>query len=379
MLAEAETRPPAKPFLFIIGPFAPPIHGMAATTQGVTSYAARHFRMHVANVAFGLRGGWRGHLVKAFRFLRALVQLPAKAFRYRSPALYMASDGAFGINYNIIVAIVARLFGYRIFVHHHSYAYINRYSHLMATLGRAMGSNGTHIVLCAAMASGLRERYPHLQRAPMLELYSAAFVELPVVEERVRKPVLQMGFLSNLIIEKGLDTSIDLLRAARASNLAVRLIVAGKSYDERASRMMASALAEFGDAIEYRGPLSEEQKDQFYRDIDIFVFPTRYKNEAQPRAINEALCFGIPVLTIARSCIPSDMGEGCGLCVNKDADFVQIALPQLREWCENPASLECSSRQALNRAAVLYKLGQDELQMIAQAFGAHGKSPDMAS
>jgi glycosyltransferase involved in cell wall biosynthesis len=358
-----------KPLVVAVGPLPPPFHGQAATTQAMLDYVGSCVRLHINNVSPGSVGGIRGHLLKAYRTFLAMVQLAVKSTGDRKRVLYMPADGGRGMLFTIAVACIARLFRYRIFLHHHSFAYIDRHSVLMAVLGRVMSRSDTHIVLCDAMAAGLRSRYTALVGAPMMELSSAAFLEAFPKRGQRNRGYLQMGFLSNLIVEKGLDTTIDLLRAARREGLPVRLLLAGSSSDKRATQIVQSALLEFGEAIEYLGRVSEQGKVEFFRSIDAFVFPSRYINEAQPRAIIESLCFGVPVVTIARSCITSDIGEGCGICVPPDADFVSSALPLIRSWCSNPDSMARYSTAALNRAAMLHEVGVKHLAAVVKAFG----------
>jgi len=177
-----------------------------------------------------------------------------------------------------------------------------------------------------------------------------------------------MGFLSNLIIEKGLDTSIDLLRAARQEGLTVELVVAGRAPDQRPLDLISAARAELGESLTYVGPLSDADKDTFLDGLDVFLFPSRYFNEAQPRAVLEALARGVPVLTIARSCITTDMGEGAGLCSPRDADFIRTALPFVRLWAGDRAQLDKVSETARRRGQTLYADGRGHLTDLVNAF-----------
>lgn len=350
-----------KPFLFVVGPLPPPMHGQAATTKAFVDRIAPHVRLKIGDVSPGARAGRLARLIKAHRIVSAAFGLAACVPTERNRLLYMAADGGYGILFNIAVAGAARIFGYRIFLHHHSFAYIDNRSPLMAALARVMGRKGTHIVLCQAMEEGLRARYPALATSPMIELTSAAFIEVPEAPPPILDANLRIGFLSNLIVEKGLDTCIDLLRVCRREGLPVRLLLAGRSPGRRSTEIVEAAIAEFGPAIRYLGPLSEKQKTLFFADIDVFAFPTRYANEAQPRVVLESLYFGVPVLTNARGCIASDLDERCGLCVPPGGDFVARALPLLRKWCADRPALAQSVREARERAEHLRETGRRQL------------------
>lgn len=343
------------------------MHGQAAITQAFVDHIGKQFRVHVADISPGTMGGISGHLTKASRVLRAALQILMTSLTEPARILYLSADARFGILYNIAVASVGRLCGYRIFLHHHSFAYIDRYSALMSALVRVIGRSGTHIVLCDRMAAGLRARYGTLAATSMMELSGAAFLEIAGLPDRNGAVELRMGFFSNLIVEKGFDTAIDLLRAARAEELPVRLLIAGPASDRRAKRIVEAARKEFGEAFDYRGPLYGDAKADFFRSLDVFVFPTRYFNEARPQVVLESLCFGVPVLTVALGCIAGDVDASCGICVARNADFVAAALPSIRNWCSDRTLLARARAAAFRRAQALHRQGTEQLAALVAA------------
>ena len=82
--------------------------------------------------------------------------------------------------------------------------------------------------------------------------------------------VRRLGALCDQLGRRGFDTRVDALNA----------------YAERLARAALSVIPagqyEFGDVMEYRGPVYGEDKRSFFMDIDVFLFPTIYENEAQP-------------------------------------------------------------------------------------------------
>jgi len=357
----------AKPRVVAVAPVPPPLQGAAATTAGILDYIRPHVDLRVANVSPGTATGLAYHLMRTWRNLKAMGLLVANSGA-RDRVLYMTADGGLGAFYNMAVAGLGTLLGYRIFLHHHSFAYVDRQNARVATVARIIQHNGVHVVLCQAMADGLRARYAI---GETLELSSAALLPARVRPAKPNGGVLRMGFLSNLIIEKGVDTSIALLRAAREEGLPVELAIAGKPYkpgDTEPLEMIDRAKADLGDSLSYLGSLSEEGKNAFLQGLDVFLFPSRYVNEAQPRAVLEALANGVPVLTVARSCITTDMGEGTGLCVPRDADFVAHALPLIRQWATDRSALASVSSAAQARGEALHANGLGHLAALVEAF-----------
>lgn len=363
-MAKAVKSADPKLIVVVVAPTPPPLHGAAATTEGILDFMRPRVTLKVANVSPGVATGMARHFVRARRTLNALGLLVRQAGT-PNRVLYMTADGGAGMIYNIAVAGLGTLLGYRVFLHHHSFAYIDRRTPWMTILSRILAAKGVHVVLCPAMVDGLKALYPV---GRTLELSSAALLPpAPCVPKRSGGP-LRMGFLSNLIIEKGLDTSIDLLRAARQEGLTVELVVAGRAPDQRPLDLISAARAELGESLTYVGPLSDADKDTFLDGLDVFLFPSRYFNEAQPRAVLEALARGVPVLTIARSCITTDMGEGAGLCSPRDADFIRTALPFVRLWAGDRAQLDKVSETARRRGQTLYADGRGHLTDLVNAF-----------
>lgn len=358
--------PASKSFVYIFGPIAPPIQGAAAMTGDIAAYMQDRAVVRIGNISPGTAKGVFSKLLKPARVIMGLGAIIKHAPR-RNKVLYMACDGGYGRLYNIASAFLARLMGYRIFLHHHSFAYIDRKSRIMALLARVMGRHATHIVLCDLMAHSLRARYPDVQIT--LTMLGPAFMKPNPRDDIRRAAIFRMGFLSNLIVEKGLDTCIDLLRAARLEGLPVQLVLAGRSPGQASTQLVEAAKTEFGTALEYLGPLPEDEKKPFYLGLDAFVFPTRYVNEAQPRAVLDALAYGIPVMTMARSCITGDVGAG-GVCIPMDADFVAQSLPVLRSWCQDAAVLASVSQAAAEQAVHLHRDGLGQLAVLAEAMGA---------
>jgi glycosyltransferase involved in cell wall biosynthesis len=89
------------------------------------------------------------------------------------------------------------------------------------------------------------------------------------------------------------------------------------------------AVTELGDRLDYRGPLWNSDKNRFYCDIDIFIFPTLYANEAQPTVIFEAQAAGAFVAAFERGGISAQMSED-DLLVAREEDFIVHTLSWLQ-------------------------------------------------
>ena len=139
--------------------------------------------------------------------------------------------------------------------------------------------------------------------------------------------------------------------------------MAGPSTSTDTKHLLAEAQSEFLQDFEYRGSVADGDKHKFYNDIDVFVFPTRYRNEAQPLVLFEAMGHGVPVVAYNRGCIADDLAHA-GIAVARDRDFAQTVAPVLAQWDANRQTLESASKTALKRAEQAYAEGQSDLDRL---------------
>ena len=356
-------QPSTTPWIVVAGRLPPPIDGMARVTTLVLERLRQHAPVRVANLSPGHNGrGPLYHVVKAGLVLWAALVLWGGAMR-EDKRLYMPADAGLGCWYTIFLLGVARLLGYAAFVHHHSFAYLTRRTARMALLTRVAGPECRHILLCPAMLTRFQTLYPTARRGVVL---SNAIFSTPAGEPaplRRRTGALRLGHLSNLCADKGLDTLFSLLRALLDEGVPAKLVLAGPGLGRMDNAMIAAGLYEFGDAVEYLGPIDGADKEAFYRAIDVFVFPTRYRNEAQPLVVFEALAAGVPALSFARGCIAGDLGAA-GRAVPVGEDFVQAALPTLRTWAADRAALHRAADAALARARAAHEQSREGLERV---------------
>jgi glycosyltransferase involved in cell wall biosynthesis len=142
-----------------------------------------------------------------------------------------------------------------------------------------------------------------------------------------------IGFLSNITKEKGGWEVIRLAEAIRKRGWPIKLKVAGPCEDLRLLQSLQNAHDD--NLLEWIGPVYAKQRDEFWSSIDLFVFPTNYKNEAEPLVVWEALLFENPVLAYDRGCISTQVGSA-GKIISKSSIFVASAMEQLELWQENP-------------------------------------------
>lgn len=334
----------------LVGPLPPPVNGFSYITQEMAKAFAETHQLDVVDLSpHAPRQGISYHRRRVMLTVRGLVPL----FRQRrNPArvLYVACEGNMGMIYTVTFAFVGRLLRYPIYVHHHSFGYIGARRWLMSWLLLALGREATHIFNCDVMAQGFVNRYRLAVKGVILS--NSAFVQAPpqlrAVTEKNRPLII--GLLSNLNSEKGLDVFLDVLRQALALHMNIAAILAGPPQSSGDAELIAAASREFGDRFTYLGSIYGAAKDEFFRAIDVFVFPTRYVNESQPTVVFEALAYGVPVLSYARGCIGGQIGTW-GAVLARGKNFPAFAIEWLNAQLSAPedlASLRPRARAAFN-------------------------------
>lgn len=352
-------------FVVVVGPFPPPYHGQSKNTNLIAQALRGPCELVTANTSGGrAERNLIYHLTKFRRVINAILTL----CRYRSKqskCLYVSLDSGYGLLYNLATVSVARLLGYRIVCHHRSFSYIERHNPLMASVVKAAGVAATHVFLCESMAQRFMRQYACVR--PHLVVSNAGHARPPETELRLPRKSpgrFAVGLLSNLCAEKGLYDFIDCVRRATQRGLNLEGILAGPLITLRDQAAVENAQRELAGRLSYVGPVYGDAKDEFFRSIDVFLFPTRYAVEAQPNVLFEALSYGVPVISNGRGCVASDIQRPSGYVVDQESDFASEALAIIERWLSDPNEFDRARSHALTYMREMYEKGQRDLDML---------------
>jgi glycosyltransferase involved in cell wall biosynthesis len=350
---ETLNRGPANWGVTIHGVMPPPVTGMTLCTKSVLDAISQRRTVHTFNWSNGASSitAWF-RTVKAVRALFSAFTLLISRCPKNS-VFYMPVNSGMALHLNILAAMAARLRGYRCAFHHHIYKYLDRRDWRVKTIDRLLGPRGLHIVLCPHMESSLRRLYecqtPVAIVPSTIQLLQAEWIPPPINEsEQVSLNPFYLGHISNLQVAKGLDSVIEVLRALRERGHDARLILAGPTHSQLERNMIEQAAKEFGAMIDYRGPVYGAEKERFFNDIHVKLFPTRYP-DAQPLVITESFAFSRPAISYGRGCIPGMMGPAKDWSIATDADFVSAAAGQIERWISAPTEYTSARRLARRR------------------------------
>jgi glycosyltransferase involved in cell wall biosynthesis len=326
-----------------VGPLPPPVNGFSSVCALMLERLRTQMPVEVFNRAPKPRA----------RAMGALLQLvyPAKYFGVclgqRGVILYLALSGGRGQLVDLIYVLISKLFRRPMFIHHHSFVYINSPSWLNRCFFELV-RNATHIALSPNMGQALARVYG-LNPAAVVVLSNAAFYE-PDDEARAASndaAPLQLGFLSNITFEKGIVEFFGILEKLNQCGVGYRAHIAGPLAPE--TRQTFDRLLGAANDVEYVGPVYGGQKERFYRQLDVFLFPTNYANEAEPLVIYEAMRQGVHVIACDRGSISEMLRNGAGLAFTRE-HIVESAAAHIAKFNEDRHALAAAKRMSMMQA-----------------------------
>lgn len=333
--------------IIIIGSLPPPIHGAAKNLKLFFDNVSSNHPTTIINISPGqLTRGLFYHLRKLSRVIFGIVKLFFLAARKDVSSIYMCPDGGFGSYYSLIFVIIANLFNLPLYLHHRSFLYLNKQTVGMRLIKKYEPRDTCHIFLCEKMKDLFNIYYD--STTDMMIVSNAQYVR-PVEKVSLTNDVIVLGHLSNLGFEKGLRHIFNVCDSLQKLSIPFKLQLGGPTESKEVQMYLDEMLIKFGDCVNYHGQVSSEHKSNFYTSIDIFLFPTEYRNEAQPNVVFEANAHGVPVFSINTGCISADIGPENGFVFENPKDFIDQAPHILKALANDKCRLFALKNSTLSK------------------------------
>lgn len=162
-------------------------------------------------------------------------------------------------------------------------------------------------------------------------------------------------FLSNLLISKGVIVLLDALKILKEKEYAfVCQFIGGETAEINAIQFFEEVnKRELSDLVTYVGRKVREEKEAFFRQADIFVFPTYYCNETFGLVNLEAMEYKLPIISTNEGGIPDIVKDGeNGLICEK----------------QNPVSLADCIAELLDDEELRVKMGNAGYEKFCREF-----------
>lgn len=338
----------SKPKTCMLGPFPPPVHGMAWLNHAMREHMGT-MNLEVSTIdlsASSLDRGWFARSTKWKKVLRGLAQYAWLVFQSKTETLYLSLSGGYGQIFELLFVLIARVSKNRIVIHHHSFAYLIRRKVLTSLVCRCAGSRVLHISGCSTMSRKLQELY-EVKNVEALSNAALVWLHFPR-SGSTRRALRTIGFMGNISFEKGIAEFLDVAELLNKSGMPIRIVIAGPFQDLALENFVRDRLRSLPTA-EYVGATYGSAKYAYFSNIDVLLFPSKYDNETDPVTVYEAMASGVPVIAWDRGCLANVIAPGSGVLIGRDKDFVTAAYSHIREWQASDSTFGTVSNAAKQR------------------------------
>ena len=165
-----------------------------------------------------------------------------------------------------------------------------------------------------------------------------------ILEKRDYKDKKHILYLSNMIKSKGYFEVLKLALNTSRDDVHFHFAGGWQSKDDEKEFMDMISKPELLDKVTFHGFISGEEKKALFEMSHLFIFPTRYQNEAFPLSILEAFSFGLPVLSTDEGSIPYIVDEKSGIVVHDTVKLEQSFDVALQKFTNIETSKYCRKR-----------------------------------
>jgi glycosyltransferase involved in cell wall biosynthesis len=354
--------------VFHIGPFPPPVHGMASINVAVSDLLRRN-GIKVLKLDLSPRKLDRTlfyHVRKFVWVMKSIISYFFNIFFQQGIVTYISLSGGMGQLYDIWFVLISRFKRVKLLIHHHSFAYLCSKSKITNMLIRIAGPYTIHIVLCQSMKNRLIELYGK----DLNVIIASNFIFLPQQlnnekEKTVQAPI-KIGFIGNLSFEKGIMDFLMVAKELTKMGLSIEAHIGGPFENDEVKKFIIDELHN-SRFIRYYGPVYDEEKKKFFQRIDILLFPTKYKNEAAPLVIFEAMSHGVPIISTKRGCIDEMLADSGSPALLEDG-FVKASLDRIRGWVSKPENYRRCSLRGINIIRIMMDNVNAEREKFVELF-----------
>ena len=328
----------------MIGVFPPPLHGMSLINEFVRKSLGDSEHTIIFNTSpYSLNRSPLSLLRKFINIQLLLIKFIFYLIINKFDNVYLGLSGGLGQIYDLEFLILSKIFLKKIYLHHHSYSYINKNSILSKFIFYFTGPKAIHIVACNKMHFDLLRLYPNISN---IKVISGIFA-LPDWGDFLlpRKKLHKIGFISNLAEEKGVFIFLDIAEFFLKIDNSLIFLLAGPYYNEKVKLKIENRLSYLKNT-KYLGPKYKFEKKFFFDSIDLLLFPTLYKNESEGLVIHEAMSRGVPVIAYARGCIDQIITNDVGFTIQINHNFIDNAICIINLLLNNPLYFEKLSKES---------------------------------
>lgn len=324
------------PHILFIVPLPPPVHGSALVSLQIRDSRVINdcFRCDYVSISTSRRMDEIGKrsAVKLWRMASAFIKTFWLLLTRRYALCYLAiTCHGGGFLKDAPFVLLCKLFRCKIIIHQHNKglaADVDRWPYRW--LLPLVYKNAKVILLSWLLYSDIERIVPKENVVVCPNgIKGNNTVPLPKAENTVP----HFLFLSNLIESKGVFVLLDALEIlARKGLLFYCDFVGGETKEiDNEKFTLEVNRRNLGRRVIYHGRKYGAEKERYFTDADIFVFPTYYGNESFPLVLLEAMQHGLPCITTNEGGIPDVVQDGVNgiICERNNAESLAAAIEKL--------------------------------------------------
>ena len=312
--------------MIFVADLPPPIHGMSFINKEFYGICHLHLEnVKLINTSSGSKLKLKSNLIrlslKATHLLVCFFKLFLISIFNTRDVLYRPIYGGKGQIFDLVFLIIAKLFKHQVYIHHHSYQYINNPNLLTALLFRISIKNTIHITLSDSMGKRLSTIY-NIELDNILTISNISFFESALTEVYSSKKIT-IGHLANLCFDKGLDSFVEVCEALNEYGLVFEATLAGPCVSDEVRKFVMDATTRIPN-LSYIGSVYGEDKERFFESLDCFIFLSRYSNEAEPLVLYEAAQKANFLIGTEKGCMGNVISYFNGLVVTNNTSNIDL-------------------------------------------------------
>ncbi len=321
-----------KPKVLFIMHMPPPIHGASMVGKYIhdSKLVNEEFECFYLSpsTAKNINEIAKFSLLKVFRFIILLLKI-GKILIFKKPDLvyYTATARKDGFRVSYIFVTWIRLFNNNIVVHFHNKGVCENKKGIDGIIRKCFFRNIKVMLLSHNLFYDVED---WLDGKDVLICPNG----IPQTNEEIierKNSVPHLLFLSNLLISKGVYVLLDACEILKDKGCSFVCDFVGAESKEISESTFFAEVSKrgLGEFVKYHGRKYGAEKDSYFRNADIFVFPTY--NETFGLVNLEAMQYQLPIVTTNEGGIPDVVKDGINgyVCERKNSESLAIAIENL--------------------------------------------------
>ena len=301
--------------LFILH-LPPPVHG--ASMMGKYLHDSKlineTFECKYINLttAKSLQDIGKNSINKLWTFIRLLTKIIKNTITFKPQLVYVTPNACGGAFYkDFIVVQLLKLFRHKVITHYHNKGVSTRQDHWLDNLLYKYFFKEIKVILLSKNLYKDVCKYVDFKDVFICPngIPETLMKEMPT--ERHNNEI-HLLFLSNLLISKGILLLLDACKILKEKGFSFTCdFIGGETTEIDAWSFNENVRKRGLDKIaSYRGKKYGKNKSQFFKNADIFVFPTSYPNECFPLVLLEAMEYSLPCISTNEGGIANIIEDG---------------------------------------------------------------------